>query len=103
MNKYLYVYLFIYKIYWTSFGDIPKVISFSAAISACEKCGRWLHAMQLLDDLMELREELDVILLGAVVSACGAAGQWQCALALLEEMQRNEIRGLLFIFFAGYL
>lgn len=35
---------------------LPDVISYNAAISACEKGGQWQHALTLLSNLQEIWE-----------------------------------------------
>lgn len=35
---------------------VPDVISYSAAVSACERAGEWTQALQLLDEAHECRE-----------------------------------------------
>eukprot|EP00969_Alexandrium_andersonii_P169478 7492275-Alexandrium_andersonii.AAC.1 len=45
----------------------PNVISCSAAVSACEKGGRWQAALDLLGSMAQRRVELDVISCNAVV------------------------------------
>merc|ERR1712054_276066 len=48
----------------------PDVISFSAAISACEKDGQWEKALQMLDEIQQRRLEPNVISFNAAISAC---------------------------------
>ena len=35
---------------------VPDVISYSAAVSACERAGEWTQALQLLDEAHECGE-----------------------------------------------
>ena len=58
-------------------GVTMDVISFSAAISACEKGGQWQRAMCVLDDMLKAGVTGNVISLNAAISACGKGGQWQ--------------------------
>ena len=51
------------------------VISFSAAISVCEKGGRWQRALCLLDDMCKAGVTMDVISFSATISACEKDGQ----------------------------
>jgi pentatricopeptide repeat protein len=69
----------------------PNVISFSAAISACEKGGQWQRALALLDEMRAKGVAPDVISFSAAISACEKGGQWQRALALLEEMRAKGV------------
>ena len=68
-------------------GHKPNIHCFSAAISACGKCGQWEKALQLLDEMQQRRLEPDVISFSAAISACEKVGQWEKALQLLDEMQ----------------
>ena len=45
-------------------------ISYSAAISACEKAGQWQQALLVLDDVERSSLELDIILCNAALSSC---------------------------------
>ncbi|CAE8742917.1 unnamed protein product, partial [Polarella glacialis] len=49
----------------------------SAAISACEKGGRWQLALNLLSLMPEARVVPNVITYNAAISACAKGGQWQ--------------------------
>ena len=46
----------------------PDVISFSAAISACEKSEQWEKALELLDEMQQRKLEPDVISFSAAIS-----------------------------------
>eukprot|EP00973_Karenia_brevis_P092825 12414284-Karenia_brevis.AAC.1 len=50
------------------------VISFSAAISVCEKGGQWQHAWA---EMRGERLHLDVISFSAAISAQEKGGRWQ--------------------------
>ena len=50
------------------------VISFSAALSACEKGEVWRCALGLLAEMRERELKLDVISLSAALSACEKGG-----------------------------
>ena len=63
------------------------VISYSAAISACEKVGQWEKALQLLDEIQQRRLVPDVVSYITAISAREMNGQWEKALFLLGEMQ----------------
>ena len=45
-------------------------ISFSAAISACEKAMQWQQALLVLGDVEHSLLELDIILCNAALSSC---------------------------------
>lgn len=50
----------------------PTEVTYNAATSACEKAGRWRHALRLLG-----REVLDVVAFGAAIGACENATAWR--------------------------
>lgn len=49
--------------------------SFSAAISACHKCGEWEMALDLVDSMNQQGLPRNKHALNAAVAACGAAGK----------------------------
>ncbi|CAK9042224.1 unnamed protein product [Durusdinium trenchii] len=57
----------------------PDVISYSAAISACEKGGQWQQAFKLFEAI-------------AAISACEKGGQWQQAFKLFEAMPKVKVQ-----------
>ena len=64
----------------------PDVISYSSALSACEKPGRWDIAIGLLE-LMRLQLlEADVICWSSGISACEKSGYWELATRLLHDL-----------------
>ena len=62
-----------------------NVISYSAAISACEKGGQWQHALALLQTMCNGRVWPDTVSYGAAISACEKGKRWELALELLKE------------------
>ena len=66
----------------------PTTIVYNAAISACERAGRWKDATRLLDT-MSLKGQPscapNVVSLNAAISACEKGGQWRRALQLLSD------------------
>eukprot|EP00973_Karenia_brevis_P034680 4785837-Karenia_brevis.AAC.1 len=58
-------------------GLSPDVISFSAAISACEKGGQWQRVAPLLNEMRSRGLSPDVISFNGAISACKKGGQWQ--------------------------
>ena len=50
-------------------------ITYNAAISACEKAGQWVRALQLLDGMANSRTEANTITYNAAISACEKAGK----------------------------
>ena len=75
------------------YGLSPNVISFSAAISACEKGGHWHEAVRLLSVMSWEDLSPDVISFSADISACEKGGQWNEALRLLKTMCGYGRRG----------
>nr|WP_231680168.1 hypothetical protein [Ralstonia pseudosolanacearum] len=70
----------------------PNVVTYSAAISACEKAGRADHAVTLLGELKALAAHdptmrPNVVTYSATISACEKAGWVNEALALLDELR----------------
>ena len=55
-------------------------ITYSAAISACEKAGDWVRALQLLQGMATSLVEANAISYNAAISACEKAGDWVRAL-----------------------
>lgn len=82
-------------------GIIPDAFTFSTAITACGKAGRWELALHLLDEMASsaghnqpqrstdpltiaaVGAGPDIVAINAAITACGRAGQWQHALDLL--------------------
>ena len=63
------------------------VISFSVAMSACEKGTIWRCAVGLLNRMRGRKLNLDVIRSSAALSACEQGMVWKGALGLLDEMR----------------
>ena len=61
-------------------------MSFSAAISACEKGKQWEGALGLLQEMVHQLLTPDVVSFNASISACEKGKQWEGALGLLQEM-----------------
>eukprot|EP00434_Breviolum_minutum_P022565 symbB.v1.2.019910.t1/scaffold1583.1/size183753/10 len=67
------------------------VISYSAAISACEKSNEWQQSIRLLSELRSATLESDLILFNSVLSACSKGFQWTVALELLDCMAASGL------------
>ena len=48
----------------------PNVVSYSAAISACEKGKQWEQALNLLQEMARSQLEPDVIIYNSATTAC---------------------------------
>eukprot|EP00933_Yihiella_yeosuensis_P031303 TRINITY_DN2485_c0_g1_i2.p1 TRINITY_DN2485_c0_g1~~TRINITY_DN2485_c0_g1_i2.p1 ORF type:complete len:124 (-),score=17.26 TRINITY_DN2485_c0_g1_i2:130-501(-) len=74
--------------------EVPDAISYSAAISACEKGGQWQLALNLLSLMPQSKIVPDAICYNAAISACEKGGQWQLALnpVVLDASVRNSAR-----------
>ena len=69
----------------------PTVISYSAAISACEKGAQWERALTLFQAMPKAKIPSDVISCNAAISACEKGGQWEQALTLFHAMPKEKI------------
>ncbi|CAE8612218.1 unnamed protein product, partial [Polarella glacialis] len=67
----------------------PNVVTYSSAISACEKGQRWAWACWLLQEMIGRQLEPNVVSCSAAISACGEEGQWHMALVLLAKMEAS--------------
>ncbi|WP_312026588.1 hypothetical protein [Ralstonia pseudosolanacearum] len=73
-------------------GICPNVVTYSAAISACEKAGRMDEALVLLNELKAIDSDdpmmrPNVVTYSAAISACEKAGRADHAVALLGELK----------------
>ena len=64
----------------------PNEISYSAAISACEKGKQWEEALRLLQQMTCRALTPNEISYSAAISACEKSKQWEEALRLLQQM-----------------
>ena len=65
-------------------GVQRNTITYSAAISACEKGEQWQQALELFERMRGECVQRNTITYSAAISACGKGGQWQQALVLYE-------------------
>ena len=75
----------------SSAGVQPDVISYSAAISACEKAGQW-EALSLLREMPAAGLRPNVVSYNAAISACEKAGRCDDALSLLQKMREDGVQ-----------
>ena len=68
------------------------MITYGAAIRACENGMQWQRPVCLLAELQSRKRHAHVITYGAAISACGDGMQWQRAARVLAEMQSGSSR-----------
>ena len=68
-----------------TFGIDPDVITYSAVISACEKCKNYKKALDLLQEMKDSGIDPNVITYNATISACEKCSELEIALELLED------------------
>ena len=76
-----------------------NVISFNAALSACEKSSFWAKALQLFATMPAGAVEPDLISFNSCISACGSSSEWQMAVHFLSLMPVSRILGSCWICF----
>ncbi|CAK9062410.1 unnamed protein product [Durusdinium trenchii] len=69
----------------------PNVISFNAAIAACEKAMQWHQALALLDDMPSRSLQPNSVTYNSAITACDKSQQWQTALHLLGTMPCRDV------------
>ena len=57
-----------------------NAVTFSAAISACEKGGEWERALHLVGTMLRSSVESSTIAFNATLSACEKGAEWEKAL-----------------------
>ena len=62
----------------------PNLVSFNAAISACEAAGEWQVALCLLACITVSSHKADLLTYNSLISALGRGEQWQLALLFLH-------------------
>ena len=55
----------------------PDVITFNAAMSACEKTTQWLQALGMFADMRLRHVDSDVVACNAAICTCRKGTQWQ--------------------------
>ncbi len=58
-------------------GLTPDVITYNAAISACDKGRQWQEALRLVYEMLAKGLTPDVITYNAAIFACEKGSQWQ--------------------------
>ncbi|CAE8614196.1 unnamed protein product [Polarella glacialis] len=70
---------------------LPNEITYSAAVSACQKGGQWQLALGLLNSMPGMSLIPNEVSYNSAISACGKGGQWQLALILLSQMPDRRL------------
>eukprot|EP00973_Karenia_brevis_P044086 6109456-Karenia_brevis.AAC.1 len=73
-------------------GSSPNVMSFNAAISACEKNGLWLRVAPLLNEMWRERLTPVEIRFNTAITSCEKGGQWQFAAMMHDETRGESLR-----------
>ena len=68
-----------------------QVISYNAAISACEKAGRHDVVFQLLEQMRGRAVHPDLISYNAAISACAKSGKLDLAMQLLAQIPKSNL------------
>eukprot|EP00438_Fugacium_kawagutii_P002914 Skav230081 [mRNA] locus=scaffold2569:265953:269109:- [translate_table: standard] len=73
-----------------------EVITYNAAMSACETQGLWQRALVLLDDMASMASmaslQPDVVSFATALSACEKAEEWQQAIELLVKLRGASLK-----------
>ncbi|CAE8583203.1 unnamed protein product, partial [Polarella glacialis] len=72
-------------------GATADVISYNAAISACEKAGQWQMAVALLARMPKVGLNPNVISYNAAICACERGLQWESVLDLTRQMSAARV------------
>lgn len=70
----------------------PDIVTFNAAISACEKSNQWKEALALVSEAQRQGISCDVITFNAAISACGRCQKLQEAINFLGAMEQQTIQ-----------
>lgn len=69
----------------------PNVVTYGAAISACDKGSQWQQSLDLLKLMVRRKVPPDRVCFSSATSACGRAMRWDHALALLASMPAMQL------------
>jgi pentatricopeptide repeat protein len=73
-------------------GIQPNVISYNAAITACEKGMQWEKALELFEQAERDGVKRDTCTFNAAISACEKSRQLEKALQLFDQMKRDGVK-----------
>ena len=68
------------------------IISYTAAIGACEKSQKWQQALQLLHEALARALQANELTFTAAISACEKSASWQKALVLLVQVSEQGLQ-----------
>ena len=66
------------------------MISYSTAISACEKARKWKPALSILESMRSAGVLPNVVSYNAAISACAKCGRWLEALSVFELLTEDR-------------
>lgn len=69
-----------------------SLVAVNAAITACEKCEKWQHALLLLAEIWRFGVQANVISCSAAISACSKCEEWGKSMGLLQDMLQKELQ-----------
>ncbi len=61
-------------------GGEPEAVTFTAALSACEKGWRWKHALELFHKLHSRCVQASLANFNSAISSCEKGQRWELAL-----------------------
>ena len=81
-------------LFWLSFelSLLPTVVSYGAAINACEKAGEWKPAFSLLHAAQASGISPNTVMYDACISTYGKGGQWQMACLHVSRMAVAKVK-----------
>eukprot|EP00929_Paragymnodinium_shiwhaense_P114529 TRINITY_DN8297_c2_g1_i2.p1 TRINITY_DN8297_c2_g1~~TRINITY_DN8297_c2_g1_i2.p1 ORF type:complete len:413 (+),score=90.46 TRINITY_DN8297_c2_g1_i2:106-1344(+) len=79
------VALLFEKLQEAGVGNMVDIVSFNAAITACQRGGQWELALSIFEDAVRLGFDPDVFTYSALLSAAQSAQRWPLALQVFHE------------------
>jgi pentatricopeptide repeat domain-containing protein 1 len=71
-------------------GVSPNVITYSSAITACDRAGEWQQALHLLQCMTDVAVQPNAITYSAVMSALARKGRYSEAMELLNNIKQHS-------------
>lgn len=69
-----------------------SVVTYTAAICACERTGHWQHVMELIQDMRVEILKPNAITCGATMNVYELLGFWKETLDLFPELERSVVQ-----------